>query len=139
VLVPARDEAELLPATLPTPLEQPYPGRLRVVFTDAVITHPPDGMAGLVAATLADDRDLVSLMARLRVATGWKRLLVPAFVYFFTLSRSLAGSTGRRERARRLVLASPSAASRLGGLHRPRRGRRIAAWCICAATSSPRR
>jgi hopene-associated glycosyltransferase HpnB len=40
-------------------------------------------VAGLVAAALADRRDLVSLMARLRVATGWERLVVPAFVYFF--------------------------------------------------------
>ena len=27
--------------------------------------------------------DLVSQMARLRVASGWERLVVPAFVYFF--------------------------------------------------------
>ncbi len=29
------------------------------------------------------DLDMVSLMARLRVETGWERLIVPAFVYFF--------------------------------------------------------
>ncbi|HWB37571.1 MAG TPA: glycosyltransferase, partial [Rugosimonospora sp.] len=29
--------------------------------------------------------DLVSQMARLRVRTGWERLVVPAFVYFFAL------------------------------------------------------
>ena len=34
VLVPARDEAEQLPATLPTLLAQRYPGRLRVVVAD---------------------------------------------------------------------------------------------------------
>jgi hopene-associated glycosyltransferase HpnB len=141
VLVPARDEADQLPATLPTLLAQRYPGRLRVVLaddgstdgtgavarglgagaavplevvavpprppgwagkvwaqatalehagdapwlllTDADIAHPPDGVAALVAAALADRRDLVSLMARLRVATAWERLVVPAFVYFF--------------------------------------------------------
>jgi hopene-associated glycosyltransferase HpnB len=142
-VVPARDEAELLPATLPTLLDQRYPGRLRVVLaddgstdgtgqlarrlaagfpvpldvvavpprppgwagkvwaqaaalehageapwlllTDADIIHPPDGVAALVAAALDDGRDLVSLMARLRIATGWERLVVPAFVYFFAL------------------------------------------------------
>jgi hopene-associated glycosyltransferase HpnB len=141
VLVPARDEADQLPATLPTLLAQRYPGRLRVVLaddgstdgtgdvaralatgaavpvevvavpprppgwagkvwaqacaleaagdapwlllTDADIAHPPDGVATLVAAAVADRRDLVSLMARLRVATAWERLVVPAFVYLF--------------------------------------------------------
>lgn len=141
VVVPARDEADLLPSTLPTLLGQRYPGRLRVVLaddgsadgtgevaqrlaagaavpleviavpprppgwagkvwaqaaalqhagdapwvllTDADIAHPPDGVARLVAAALADDRDLVSLMVRLRIRTGWERLIVPAFVYFF--------------------------------------------------------
>ncbi len=54
-----------------------------LLFTDADIAHPVDGVAALVAAALADGRDLVSLMARLRIVTGWERLLVPAFVYFF--------------------------------------------------------
>jgi hopene-associated glycosyltransferase HpnB len=141
VLVPARDEAGQLPATLPTLLAQRYPGRLRVVLaddgstdgtgevaralgaratvplevvtvpprppgwagkvwaqacaleqageapwlllTDADIAHPPGSVAALVAAAVGNRRDLVSLMARLRVATAWERLVVPAFVYFF--------------------------------------------------------
>jgi hopene-associated glycosyltransferase HpnB len=141
VLVPARDEAAVLPETLPSLLAQRYPGRLRVVLvddgstdgtgelaralaegapvplevvpgeerppgwagkvwaqqqayrhagdaswlllTDADVAHPPDGVATLVAAALADGRDMVSLMARLRVVTAWERLVVPAFVYFF--------------------------------------------------------
>jgi hopene-associated glycosyltransferase HpnB len=141
VLVPARDEADLLPRTLASLLAQRYPGRLRVVLaddgstdgtgdvarglaagspvplevvavpprpagwagkvwaqsaalaaadgtpwlllTDADIEHPPDSVARLVAAALAGKRDLVSLMARLRIRTGWERLIVPAFVYFF--------------------------------------------------------
>jgi hopene-associated glycosyltransferase HpnB len=36
-----------------------------------------------VAAAEGDDRDLVSQMALLRAATGWERVVVPAFVYFF--------------------------------------------------------
>jgi hopene-associated glycosyltransferase HpnB len=143
VVVPARDEAGLLPTTLPTLLAQRYPGRLRVVLaddgssdgtgavarrlgegspvplrvvdvpprpsgwagkvwaqsaalghagdapwlllTDADVAHPPDGVASLVAAALADDRDLVSLMARLRIGSAWERLVVPAFVHLFAL------------------------------------------------------
>jgi hopene-associated glycosyltransferase HpnB len=56
-----------------------------LLFTDADIAHAPDSLARLVAAAEAHDLDLVSQMARLRVRTGWERLVVPAFVYFFAL------------------------------------------------------
>ena len=36
-----------------------------------------------MTAAEAGDRDLVSQMALLRTATGWERVIVPAFVYFF--------------------------------------------------------
>jgi hopene-associated glycosyltransferase HpnB len=52
-----------------------------LLFTDADIAHPPDSVSDLVRA--AHDRDLVSLMARLRTETFWERAIVPAFVYFF--------------------------------------------------------
>jgi hopene-associated glycosyltransferase HpnB len=143
VVVPARDEARVLPASLPTLLAQRYPGRARVIlvddnsrdgtaelarrlatevggvplcttgpgeppdgwtgklwalahgvaeagdvdyllFTDADIAHGPASLASLVAAATGG-RDLVSLMATLRTRTGWERLLVPAFVYFFAM------------------------------------------------------
>lgn len=142
VLVPARDEAEVLPVSLPSLLAQRYPGRARVVLvddhssdgtgelarrlgadggglaltvttppplppgwtgklwalrhgveqaggaeylllTDADIAHRPDSLAALVLAAEGHRLDLVSQMARLRVETGWERLIVPAFVYFF--------------------------------------------------------
>jgi hopene-associated glycosyltransferase HpnB len=145
VIVPARDEAAVLPETLPTLLAQDYPGALAVwlvddgstdgtaataraiadrhggsvplhvvpapapppgwagklhalhhglavseyddaawvLFTDADIAHRPHSVRRLVAHALADRRELVSLMARLRTATAWERALVPAFVYFF--------------------------------------------------------
>jgi hopene-associated glycosyltransferase HpnB len=56
-----------------------------LLFTDADIVHPRDSVSRLVAA--AEDRglDLVSLMARLRARSGWERLVVPAFVYFFAM------------------------------------------------------
>lgn len=145
VVVPARDEADVLPVSLPTLLAQDYPGRagivlvddnsgdgtgdlarslaarhgglpLRVVtpgepghgwtgklwalrhgiaaagerepefllLTDADIAHAPDSLRQLVAAAHTEGLDLVSQMARLRVVSGWERLVVPAFVYFFS-------------------------------------------------------
>jgi hopene-associated glycosyltransferase HpnB len=139
-VIPARDEAGVLPLTLPTLLAQDYPGaldvvlvddqshdataavaaalavaagrRLRVVSgapapagwagkvwameqgvraaggayllcTDADIAYAPGTLTELVGAALAGRRDLLSQMALLRAATGWERVLVPAFVYFF--------------------------------------------------------
>ena len=156
-VVPARDEAEMLPVTLPALLGQDYPGPLTVIvvddgssdgtgevaartgrasgrplrvvpgtpapepragggrwagkvwamaqglraaglptdggadpepggyilFTDADIACEPGTLRRLVTAAEGDDRDLVSQMALLRTATGWERVVVPAFVYFF--------------------------------------------------------
>ncbi|MFI0720530.1 glycosyltransferase [Streptomyces sp. NPDC021224] len=145
VVVPARDEAEVLGTSLPSLLAQDYPGRAEVflvddgstdgtgdlarqlaarhgglpltvtspgeppagwtgklwavrhgvalarertgadylLLTDADIAHRPDSLHALAAAATGADLDMVSLMARLRVETGWERLIVPAFVYFF--------------------------------------------------------
>jgi hopene-associated glycosyltransferase HpnB len=147
-VIPARDEAAILPVTLPSLLAQDYPGalsvvlvddgstdgtgpvaealgagqehgpggravRLRVVtgtpppegwagkvwamaqgvtaagecdhllFTDADIAFAPGSVRDLVQAAVADDRALLSQMALLRADTGWERMIVPAFVYFF--------------------------------------------------------
>jgi len=148
-VVPARNEVEMLPVTLPELLGQEYPGALSVIvvddgssdgtgevaaklgagsarplrvisgapppdgehwagkvwamaqglraagpfapgpdgyllFTDADIAWAaPDMLRRLVAAAEGDDRDMVSQMALLRTATGWERVVVPAFVYFF--------------------------------------------------------
>ncbi|MEV8455941.1 glycosyltransferase [Streptomyces sp. NPDC052095] len=145
VVVPARDEADMLPVSLPSLLAQDYPGRAEVflvddcstdgtgdvaralsvrygglpvsvlspgepepgwtgklwavrhgiararlrrpaylLLTDADIAHEPDSLRELVAAAESGDYDLVSQMARLRVSSGWERLVVPAFVYFFS-------------------------------------------------------
>ncbi|MFF5470724.1 glycosyltransferase [Streptomyces achromogenes] len=144
VVVPARDEAAVLPDSLPSLLAQDYPGRAEVflvddgstdgtgelarelsrrhgglpltvdspgeppagwtgklwavrygiglararepeylLLTDADIAHAPDSLRELVAAARAGGFDVVSQMARLRVASLWERLVVPAFVYFF--------------------------------------------------------
>ncbi|MEU9245586.1 glycosyltransferase [Streptomyces sp. NPDC048385] len=145
VVVPARDEADVLPLSLPSLLAQDYPGRAEVflvddgstdgtgelarelaarggglpltvsspggeppagwtgklwalrhgialarargpeylLLTDADIAHEPDSLRLLVAAARTGGFDVVSQMARLRVASLWERLVVPAFVYFF--------------------------------------------------------
>jgi hopene-associated glycosyltransferase HpnB len=151
-VIPARDEAAVLPASLPSLLRQDYPGALSIVlvddqstdataavatelgraagwaagagraagaaprglrivrgaalpagwagkvwamsqgvaaagdtdyllFTDADIAYTAGAVTGLVRS--AGDRGLVSQMALLRAGTGWERVLVPAFVYFF--------------------------------------------------------
>jgi hopene-associated glycosyltransferase HpnB len=152
-VVPARDEADILPLSLPTLLRQDYPGRFGIVvvddasdddtaqtaeklaaeyaaepgsaagrlqvvrgdepppgwagkvaamnqveaahgsssperpayvlFTDADIAHPVDGVRRLVAFAEARGLDLVSLMALLRTETAAERAIVPAFVYSF--------------------------------------------------------
>lgn len=144
VVVPARDEAAVLPASLPSLLAQDYPGHAEIfliddgssdgtgelarelarrhggvpltvdspgeppagwtgklwavrhgialarargpeylLLTDADIAHAPDSLRTLVAAARTGGFDVVSQMARLRVASVWERLVVPAFVYFF--------------------------------------------------------
>ncbi|MCB5183423.1 glycosyltransferase [Streptomyces antimicrobicus] len=147
VVVPARDEAAVLPCSLPSLLAQDYPGEAEVylvddgssdgtadlarrlaaatpglpltvvhpgepapgwtgklwalrhgidraragrpgepeflLLTDADIAHEPDSLRELVSAATTHHLDLVSQMARLRVAGFWERLIVPAFVYFF--------------------------------------------------------
>jgi hopene-associated glycosyltransferase HpnB len=151
-VVPARDEAAILPRTLPSLLAQDYPGEFAVLlvddgstdgtaeigtalggsggagragrspvrvapvrvvpagpppagwagkvhamaaglqaagecdyvlFTDADIGYAPGTLTALVHAAVAGDRALVSQMALLGAETGWERLIVPAFVYFF--------------------------------------------------------
>ena len=54
-----------------------------ILFTDADIRHDPDVVEHLVVKALSENRDLVSVMAHLRLDSFWDRLLIPAFVYFF--------------------------------------------------------
>lgn len=56
-----------------------------VLLLDADIELLPGTLAALVRKLEVERRDLVSVMAELRTRSGWEKLLVPAFVYFFKL------------------------------------------------------
>ena len=53
------------------------------LLTGADISHSRKILATLVSKAQADNQDLASVMATLRVSSFWDRILVPAFVYFF--------------------------------------------------------
>lgn len=143
VVVPARNEADVIAEPVRSLLEQNYPGPLRILvvddhssdetasvirstavsdservtivdsaplpagwtgkmwalsqgvqqasgfepeyflFTDADIVHAPDSVASLVSLAQAGNRDLVSMMVKLRCESFAERALIPAFVFFF--------------------------------------------------------
>ena len=183
VVVPARNEADVLPRSLSTLLKQEYPGafhvflvddhsddgtgavaretarnldredRLTVVtgealrpgwtgklwaveqgigkaralkteyllLTDADIAYAEESdVARLVGKALEEQRDLVSLMVRLRVKSLWERLLIPAFVYFFTMLYPFSWAKNPRRRlaaaAGGCLLVRREALERAGGL-----------------------
>jgi hopene-associated glycosyltransferase HpnB len=99
-----------------------------VLFTDADIAWHQGALRDLVRAAEADDRDLVSQMALLRTATGWERVIVPAFVYFFAQLYPFARVNSPRSRtaaaAGGCMLVRREALERSGGLD-PIRGARI--------------
>ncbi len=90
------------------------------LFTDADIEHHLTNVAELVAKAQGDDRDLVSLMVRLRCESAWERLLVPAFVYFFAKLYPFAWSNDRARTtaaaAGGCILLRASALDAIGGL-----------------------
>ena len=63
--------------------QDPAPDLL--LFTDADISYPPDGLCRLVAQRERAGSVLTSAMVRLRAASLAERLLVPAFVFFFRM------------------------------------------------------
>ena len=144
IIVPARNEAESLPQSLPSLLAQKYEGNWRIIlvddhskdgttdvarklaldaqktdkllivqapelpagwagkvaamkagvdqsqsayilFTDADIEHPADSLKHLVATSLAQELDLYSQMVKLHCQTQAEKLLIPAFIFFFSL------------------------------------------------------
>jgi hopene-associated glycosyltransferase HpnB len=86
-----------------------------LLLTDADIHHPADAATQLVARTILEDRDLVSLMVRLRCDSLWEKALIPAFVFFFAklypfawvndIKKTTAGAAGGCMLVRRSALA----------------------------------
>ncbi|MEI9988261.1 MAG: glycosyltransferase [Aliidongia sp.] len=89
-------------------------------WTDADIAHGPDNVAQLVDRAEAEQRDLVSLMVKLRCRSLAERAFIPAFVFFFFMlypprwaadpKLRLAGAAGG------CMLIRPSALRRIGGI-----------------------
>jgi hopene-associated glycosyltransferase HpnB len=73
-------------------VERPY-----TLLLDADIELGPRLVPTLLAAARERDATLVSLMAELRCATFWERLLSPAFVFFFKLLYPFAWSNDARK------------------------------------------
>ena len=98
-----------------------------VLFTDADIAWHQGALRDLVRAAESGDRDLVSQMALLRTATGWERVVVPAFVYFFAQLYPFARVNSPRSRtaaaAGGCMLVRREALARSGGLARIRGAR----------------
>ena len=146
-IIPARNESEAIPDTLPSVLDQDYPGDLTVILVDdhstdntaelareiakesgseanfRIIEPPPtpEGWAGKVWALhngfqeaknlqpeliwltdadicheketlktlthklVTEELDLASIMADLRTKSFWEKLLIPNFVYYFSM------------------------------------------------------
>jgi hopene-associated glycosyltransferase HpnB len=76
----ARAAAETRAATARAAADS-EPGYL--LLTDADICYAPGTVSALAAAAHSGRFTMVSLMALLRTANRWERLLIPAFVYFF--------------------------------------------------------
>jgi len=91
-----------------------------LLFTDADIAHAPDNLRGLVARAEAGSLTLVSLMARLSVATWSERLMIPAFVFFFDMLYPFAWVNDPRRQtaaaAGGCMLARRDALERAGGI-----------------------
>jgi hopene-associated glycosyltransferase HpnB len=69
-----------------------------VWLTDADIWHGPNALAELVARAENEQRDLVSLMVRLRCDSAWERMIVPAFVFYFAKLYPFASIANPRSR-----------------------------------------
>ncbi len=90
------------------------------LFTDADILHDSGNVAALLAKAEAERLDLASLMVRLHCASGWERLLIPAFVFFFRkiypFSWSNDPARNTAAAAGGCVLLRDAALERIGGL-----------------------
>ncbi|MGH7025223.1 MAG: glycosyltransferase [Caulobacteraceae bacterium] len=69
-----------------------------LLLTDADIFHEKGNLRRLVSRAEAKGLVLTSLMARLTVRSGWERVLIPAFVYFFQMLFPFAWVNDKRRK-----------------------------------------
>lgn len=90
-----------------------------VFLTDADIWHGPQTVRDLVARAEHEQRDLTSLMVRLRCESWWERMIVPAFVFYFAKLYPFKSVADPRSKvagaAGGCMLARRSALARIGG------------------------
>lgn len=90
-----------------------------LLLLDADIQLVPGAVASLRHKLTADGLDFVSVMAALRMQSGWEKLLIPAFVYFFKLlypfKLSNAGSGWVAAAAGGCILLKAELLDRIGG------------------------
>jgi hopene-associated glycosyltransferase HpnB len=93
-------------------------------FTDADVEHAPDTLARLVATARDERRALVSQMVALHCRSGWERLLIPAFEFFFRLLYPFSWVNDDRRRtaaaAGGSILLAADALEKIGGIARIR-------------------
>ncbi|HTI17619.1 MAG TPA: glycosyltransferase [Trinickia sp.] len=91
-----------------------------LLLTDADIGHPADAVTQLVARASEEQRDLVSLMVRLRCDSFWEKALIPAFVFFFAKLYPFAWVNNPRNKtaaaAGGCMLVARSALEEAGGI-----------------------
>ncbi len=91
-----------------------------VWLTDADVRHDVDVLERLLATAYRETRDLVSIMARLRCANVFEKLLIPAFTYFFATVYSFHRTRDDRTRdagaAGGCVLVRAALLERVGGM-----------------------
>ena len=85
-----------------------------IVLLDADIELAPGIIGALKSKLKAEQLDLVSLMAELRMQTFWEKILSPAFIFFFKLLYPFA--TGNDPRSRLGVAAGGCVLIRAGTL-----------------------
>lgn len=90
------------------------------LLLDADIELGPGVLAALMDRMKSDNRQLVSIMASLKMKNGWEKLLMPAFIYFFKMLYpfKLAKSSNRRffSAAGGCILLDTEIFNQIGGL-----------------------